>query len=339
MAELDLLVLGSGVAGLSAAVRAARRSGCRSACSPRASSTWPRPGGRRAAWPRRCSGRPRLDRPPPGRHPRRRRGAVRRRRRARARGRGPGAGARSSSRSARRSTATPTVASSWRARAGTRCPGSSTPGGDATGAEIERALVEAVRRTATAVHEQAFALDLLVEGGRVPRRRRRRRRDGQTARGARPPRARSPPAAPGSCSRSPPTRAWPPATASPWRCGRAWRVADVEFMQFHPTALHHPSMPRPLLSEALRGHGALLRDGTGDRFVDELLPRDVVVAGDHRRDARPGRSTTCGSTPPGSSSSPSASRRSRPTSRRSASTPRPTGCRSPRPRTTCAAGS
>ncbi len=33
-------------------------------------------------------------------------------------------------------------------------------------------------------------------------------------------------------------------------------VADVEFVQFHPTALHHPAMPRPLLSEALRGHGA-----------------------------------------------------------------------------------
>jgi L-aspartate oxidase len=52
--------------------------------------------------------------------------------------------------------------------------------------------------------------------------------------------------------------------------------ADVEFMQFHPTALHHPAMPRPLLSEALRGHGALIRDAHGDRFVDELAPRDVV---------------------------------------------------------------
>ena len=35
-------------------------------------------------------------------------------------------------------------------------------------------------------------------------------------------------------------------------------------------------MPRPLLSEALRGHGALLRDADGERFVDELAPRDVV---------------------------------------------------------------
>ena len=53
-------------------------------------------------------------------------------------------------------------------------------------------------------------------------------------------------------------------------------TADVEFVQFHPTALHHPAMPRPLLSEALRGHGALLRDADGERFVDELAPRDVV---------------------------------------------------------------
>ena len=53
-------------------------------------------------------------------------------------------------------------------------------------------------------------------------------------------------------------------------------VADVEFVQFHPTALHHPAMPRPLLSEALRGHGALLRDAKGEQFVDELLPRDRV---------------------------------------------------------------
>ena len=60
-------------------------------------------------------------------------------------------------------------------------------------------------------------------------------------------------------------------------------VADVEFVQFHPTALHHPQMPRPLLSEALRGHGALLRDAKGERFVDELLPRDEVSRAMTRR--------------------------------------------------------
>jgi L-aspartate oxidase len=48
-------------------------------------------------------------------------------------------------------------------------------------------------------------------------------------------------------------------------------------MQFHPTALLSPRMPRPLLSEALRGHGALIRDLDGQRFVDELQPRDVVA--------------------------------------------------------------
>ena len=58
------------------------------------------------------------------------------------------------------------------------------------------------------------------------------------------------------------------------RAGAA--VADLEFVQFHPTALHHPVDAPPLLSEALRGHGALLRDSHGERFVDELLPRDKV---------------------------------------------------------------
>jgi L-aspartate oxidase len=59
------------------------------------------------------------------------------------------------------------------------------------------------------------------------------------------------------------------------RAGAA--IADVEFVQFHPTALDVDLAPRPLLSEALRGHGALLRDASGDRFVDELAPRDVVA--------------------------------------------------------------
>lgn len=58
--------------------------------------------------------------------------------------------------------------------------------------------------------------------------------------------------------------------------------ADLEFMQFHPTALHIDNMPRPLLSEALRGEGAVLRDENDVAFMDgvhplkDLAPRDVV---------------------------------------------------------------
>ena len=50
-------------------------------------------------------------------------------------------------------------------------------------------------------------------------------------------------------------------------------IADMEFMQFHPTVLEGS---RLLLTEALRGDGALLIDETGERFVDELAPRDEV---------------------------------------------------------------
>ncbi len=51
-------------------------------------------------------------------------------------------------------------------------------------------------------------------------------------------------------------------------------VADLEFMQFHPTVLRGSQL---LLSEALRGAGARLLDERGERFVDELAPRDVVA--------------------------------------------------------------
>ena len=51
-------------------------------------------------------------------------------------------------------------------------------------------------------------------------------------------------------------------------------LADLEFVQFHPTALADDGF---LLSEALRGEGALLLDAAGERFTDELAPRDVVA--------------------------------------------------------------
>jgi len=67
---------------------------------------------------------------------------------------------------------------------------------------------------------------------------------------------------------------------------QAWAIgavlADLEFVQFHPTVLARSSL---LLSEALRGEGAHLLDGTGERFVDELAPRDVVARAVGARDA------------------------------------------------------
>jgi len=55
-------------------------------------------------------------------------------------------------------------------------------------------------------------------------------------------------------------------------------LADLEFMQFHPTALRHDG-PRDgfLITEAVRGEGATLHNAEGERFVDELAPRDQVA--------------------------------------------------------------
>jgi L-aspartate oxidase len=61
------------------------------------------------------------------------------------------------------------------------------------------------------------------------------------------------------------------------------QLADMEFYQFHPTALSLAGAPRFLLSEALRGEGAILRNDRGERFMEryhpllELAPRDVVA--------------------------------------------------------------
>lgn len=56
------------------------------------------------------------------------------------------------------------------------------------------------------------------------------------------------------------------------------QVRDLEFVQFHPTALDVKTPgPLPLLTEALRGGGAKLRTEDGERFVDELRPRDEVA--------------------------------------------------------------
>jgi L-aspartate oxidase len=147
-------------------------------------------------------------------------------------------------------------------------------GGAATGAEVERALVAATASGAVAVLDRWFALDLLVEDGRC-------RGVLALSKGGVAVRvlAAHVVLATGGAGQlyavtTNPSEATGDGIAMALRARVP--VADVEFVQFHPTALHHPLMPRPLLSEALRGHGALLRDRDGDRFCDELSPRDVV---------------------------------------------------------------
>ena len=147
-------------------------------------------------------------------------------------------------------------------------------GGAATGAEIERVLVDTVRATAAAVHEHVFAVDLVVDGGRCCGVRV-RHADGSVGTLA----ARNVLLATGGAGQlysvtTNPLEATGDGIAMALRAGVA--CADLEFVQFHPTALAVDRHPRPLITEALRGDGAVLRDSAGERFVDELSARDVV---------------------------------------------------------------
>jgi L-aspartate oxidase len=163
-------------------------------------------------------------------------------------------------------------------------------GGDATGAAIEAALVLAVRESAARVIEYAFVKDLVVTGGRVvgvdviaP------------AVGARRLEADSVILASGGAGQlyrhtTNPIVTTGDGAAAALRAGAV--LSDVEFYQFHPTSLAVPG--NFLISEAVRGEGAVLLDADGRRFMTgwhpdgELAPRDVVARGIARQMAEQG---------------------------------------------------
>ena len=168
-------------------------------------------------------------------------------------------------------------------------------GGDATGAEVQRALHEAVRRDPwIRMVEHALVLDLLTDGtGRAC---------GVTLHvlgegsedGVGAILARAVVLATGGmgqiyASTTNPAVSTGDGVALALRAGA--QVTDLEFVQFHPTALHGPLLggQQPLVSEALRGAGAYLVDAEGRRFMvgqhelAELAPRDVVAKGIFRQ--------------------------------------------------------
>jgi L-aspartate oxidase len=154
--------------------------------------------------------------------------------------------------------------------------------GDSTGREIGRALYARARALKNiTIREFEFSTDLTVEDGRV---------GGITLldeRGAaRRVRAAAVLLATGGLGQvfqetTNPSVATGDGVAMAFRAGAD--VGDMEFVQFHPTALYVPHAPRFLLSEALRGEGACLRNAELHRFMSkyhemaELAPRDVVA--------------------------------------------------------------
>ncbi|MBX9929782.1 MAG: L-aspartate oxidase [Gemmatimonadaceae bacterium] len=153
--------------------------------------------------------------------------------------------------------------------------------GDQTGAEVARALVQRVSETETIdVIEQARVLSLIVVGGKCIGVR------ASVSGRAVELFADATVIATGGCgqiyrSTTNPQVATGDGYAIAHRAGA--KLSDMEFVQFHPTALDTPENPKALISEAVRGEGALLFNDRGQRFMTrrhrmaELAPRDIVA--------------------------------------------------------------
>lgn len=164
--------------------------------------------------------------------------------------------------------------------------------GDATGWEMMRALLEKAQGTAgIAVRSYACSTDLVLHEGRVVGCRFLPGPDERSTAGEVRVLARATLLATGGAGQvfsqtTNPAVATGDGMAMALRAGAA--LLDMEFVQFHPTALAIEGAPRFLLSEALRGEGARLLNAAGERFVDELRPRDQVARA-IVREAREGR--------------------------------------------------
>ncbi|MGW2408943.1 L-aspartate oxidase [Streptomyces sp. NPDC001739] len=173
-------------------------------------------------------------------------------------------------------------------------------GGDATGAEISRALVEAVRAAGLRTIENALVLDLLTDGaGRTSGVTLHVMGEGQHD-GVGAVHAPAVVLATGGMGQVFSATTNPPVStgdgvALALRAGA--EVSDLEFVQFHPTVLYlgpDAEGQQPLISEAVRGEGAHLVDADGTRFMvgqhelAELAPRDIVAKAILRRSLEQG---------------------------------------------------
>jgi L-aspartate oxidase len=162
--------------------------------------------------------------------------------------------------------------------------------GDQTGAEVARTLIARVKESRrVAVTEKARVLDLIVHRGECVGVR------ASVAGKATEVIADVTVLAAGGCGQvyrytTNPVVATGDGFAVAHRAGV--RLADMEFVQFHPTALDTPENPLQLISEAVRGEGAILVNDRGERFMAkrhrlaELAPRDVVARGIFREQQR-----------------------------------------------------